>query len=709
MMSCLVQSSPQRTPSLPSTNQNQQLQQFANPVDVPEREQLPISQAPTGRPVVPSVSDNQRTLVALTNQSSTSATTVAELPAYKTPLDNRMSISNLVTSEPVTPILSTPSQPCVESVQPTLPPSFNNSTSAIVAQSEPSLTIQSPVSGSGPALDELFSDDDIIVPESSAIGPNQSHSEFEEGVKEEEEDDDDDDDEEEEEEDDGEPIEPSHYYGGTVPVFRPTMDQFRSFPKFIKRIDNYGMKVGIVKVIPPPEWTAALPAVTEKLKEIRIRHPIIQHINGSQGVFSQTNIEKQRSYTLPQWRKVTEESDHQPPARRGERRKGADSKARMNVRKRPRTMSSAEDSSVAWAQASDPTQKPKRRNGELSAQEVAEFEDFDYRFNASEFTPERCEELERIYWKTITYNNPMYGADMLGSLFTDATKEWNVSHLDNILNDIGVDLPGVNTAYLYFGMWKSTFSWHVEDMDLYSINYLHFGAPKQWYSISQKDEKRFFNIMRSEWPDEYKKCKEFLRHKTFLVSPKYLADRGIKVNKLVHNQGEFVITFPFGYHSGYNLGYNCAESVNFASERWLQIGAKAKKCKCISDAVDIDVQDLAYRLKMKRRLARRMKREMEQKQSNENIAADSDNKEGPSAVSGEPENIAKPHEEPAVGAAPRELSDIEAASGTLAAESSNGWNDRQHSLADISDIVPHSSHDWKKGIPNNSTTIGIVE
>ena len=33
-----------------------------------------------------------------------------------------------------------------------------------------------------------------------------------------------------------------------------------------------------------------------------------------------------------------------------------------------------------------------------------------------------------------------------------------------------------------------------------------------------------------------------------------------------------MITFPFAYHAGYNLGYNCAESTNFASERWIEYG-----------------------------------------------------------------------------------------------------------------------------------------
>ncbi|KAF7572148.1 JmjC domain-containing histone demethylation protein 3D [Pyrenophora tritici-repentis] len=55
--------------------------------------------------------------------------------------------------------------------------------------------------------------------------------------------------------DDGEDIEPDHYFeGGKIPVFKPTMEQFHNFKRFIDKIDKYGMKSGIVKVIPPPEW-----------------------------------------------------------------------------------------------------------------------------------------------------------------------------------------------------------------------------------------------------------------------------------------------------------------------------------------------------------------------------------------------------------------------------------------------------------------------
>ncbi|KAK7203424.1 JmjC domain, hydroxylase-domain-containing protein [Myxozyma melibiosi] len=451
--------------------------------------------------------------------------------------------------------------------------------------------------------------------------PPSCENDFQEPVVEDESDDSLDD--EQEEEEDLEPIEPDHYFDGTVPVFKPTMEQFESFPKFIKRIDSYGMKTGIVKVIPPKEWADALPPITdEQIRKIKIKRPIVQHISGSGGIFAQTNIEKGRSYTLPQWRALSEESDHLPPARRGERRAGSTSH-NDHPRKRTKLTTGAAapaDSDASSAITAATTSAEKKKRGELSAQELAEFENFDYRFDAAEFTDERCAELERIYWKTITYNNPLYGADLLGSLFTDQTKSWNVAKLDNLLSDLGKEVPGVNTAYLYFGMWKSTFAWHVEDMDLYSINYIHFGAPKQWYSISQADRAKFFNMMRNAFPTDYQECKEFLRHKTFNISPTFLKSKGIKVNKVVHRQNEFIITYPYGYHSGYNLGYNCAESVNFATESWLDIGRQAEYCKCLADSVGIDVPDLEARVKARKKAERSQRREERKRKEAESEA-----------------------------------------------------------------------------------------
>ncbi|XP_074594096.1 lysine-specific demethylase 4A-like [Brevipalpus obovatus] len=211
-------------------------------------------------------------------------------------------------------------------------------------------------------------------------------------------------------------------------------------------------------------------------------------------------------------------------------------------------------------------------------------------------TPEHFdyEELERKYWTNIPYNPVIYGADVSGTLYDEDVEEFNINKLNTILDLVntsyGIKIDGVNTAYLYFGMWKTTFAWHTEDMDLYSINYLHFGAPKSWYCVPPEHGRRLERLAEGFFPSSATLCPAFLRHKMYLISPKILKEYGVPYNKITQEAGEFMVNFPYAYHSGYNHGFNCAESTNFAIERWVEYGKRATRCHCRQDSVRINME-----------------------------------------------------------------------------------------------------------------------
>jgi hypothetical protein len=77
------------------------------------------------------------------------------------------------------------------------------------------------------------------------------------------------------------PVQPDHFYGSDgptepaspdvhgrgylnpeddpyaqrgIPVFKPTMDEFRDFEEYMMKVEPWGMRSGIIKIIPPKEW-----------------------------------------------------------------------------------------------------------------------------------------------------------------------------------------------------------------------------------------------------------------------------------------------------------------------------------------------------------------------------------------------------------------------------------------------------------------------
>ena len=203
--------------------------------------------------------------------------------------------------------------------------------------------------------------------------------------------------------------------------------------------------------------------------------------------------------------------------------------------------------------------------------------------------------LERAFWKSVALSPPLYGADVPGSLWdTDAPGPgWSVRHLDTLLRrqvkSAGHALPGVTEPYLYFGTYRSLFAWHTEDMDLYSVNYLHTGAPKVWYFVPPSGRAAFERAAAALYPQDRNSCSEYLRHKESMFAPHLLEKRGVPVVRVVQRPGDYVLTFPGAYHSGFNTGFNIAESTNFATQRWVPYGAMAKACRCVHDSVRIDM------------------------------------------------------------------------------------------------------------------------
>lgn len=110
---------------------------------------------------------------------------------------------------------------------------------------------------------------------------------------------------------------------------------------------------------------------------------------------------------------------------------------------------------------------------------------------------ERCSEAAAIekFWREIEADRarpPLYGADLDMSLFPppDVSPLWNLRRLPDLLRCGPASLPdgmrGITSPFVYFGQWRTVFPMHTEDMDLLSINYLHSGAPKQWYAVPSR-------------------------------------------------------------------------------------------------------------------------------------------------------------------------------------------------------------------------------
>ncbi|XP_036596625.1 lysine-specific demethylase 5C-like isoform X2 [Trichosurus vulpecula] len=157
-----------------------------------------------------------------------------------------------------------------------------------------------------------------------------------------------------------------------------------------------------------------------------------------------------------------------------------------------------------------------------------------------------------------------------------AASGWNLNVMPvlekSVLCHINADISGMKVPWLYVGMVFSAFCWHIEDHWSYSINYLHWGEPKTWYGVPSFAAEHLEEVMKKLTPELFDSQPDLLHQLVTLMNPNTLMSHGVPVVRTNQCAGEFVITFPRAYHSGFNQGYNFAEAVNFCTADWLPAG-----------------------------------------------------------------------------------------------------------------------------------------
>ncbi|KAM9785478.1 LOW QUALITY PROTEIN: lysine-specific demethylase 5B-B [Neosynchiropus ocellatus] len=153
---------------------------------------------------------------------------------------------------------------------------------------------------------------------------------------------------------------------------------------------------------------------------------------------------------------------------------------------------------------------------------------------------------------------------------------WNLNNLammnPSVLTHVTADICGMTLPWLYVGMCFSSFCWHIEDHWSYSINYLHWGEPKTWYGAPGFAAEQLEEVMRKLAPELFESQPDLLHQLVTIMNPNTLMAHGVPIYRTNQCAGEFVVTFPRAYHSGFNQGFNFAEAVNFCTVDWMPLG-----------------------------------------------------------------------------------------------------------------------------------------
>ncbi|KAL4442296.1 hypothetical protein ABPG74_005637 [Tetrahymena malaccensis] len=306
-----------------------------------------------------------------------------------------------------------------------------------------------------------------------------------------------------------------------VPTVFPTEEEFKDPYKLFAMLHEQGYhKHGIVKIIPPKSWKPQynFDKITEK---VTTRTQILAELSQAQP-FSQNNDQ----YTYKEFKKMADDF-----------KKTYKFQTKTNFQNEYRQIEYE-----FW----EHVEHPELFKDELEVEYAADLPSKKY---GSAFSV-----MDNMHNSTFNLNNIN---SIKNSLFQHFSKDHS-------------GISGISNPWVYLGMMFASFCWHVEDLYMCALNYLHIGEAKTWYGIPPEYKYKFEEVYKKTYPHIFKKKPDVLFHINLMLSPAVALENGIPVYRTEQKPGEFIFTFPKTYHAGFSHGFNCGEAVNVITFDWFQ-------------------------------------------------------------------------------------------------------------------------------------------
>ncbi|KAK4281297.1 hypothetical protein QN277_012813 [Acacia crassicarpa] len=361
-------------------------------------------------------------------------------------------------------------------------------------------------------------------------------------------------------------------------IFRPTEEEFKDTLEYIASIRSKAEPYGICRIIPPPTWQ---PQCLLKEKDIWENSKFVTQIQRIDGLQVQCQREVMDNSSI----------NSETKARRG--------------------LTVALDSQPGNENPHDVEDSESKLGPTFSLSTFKKFaDDFNAKYfdcdnsvvGSDEKLEQYVENIEGEYGRII--QNPTHEIEVLvGNNLGDGVLSsgfpmisdpleslkypecmrsgWNLNNMcmqsGSLLSFESLEVSSKFTPQVHVGMCFSSFNWEVKEHHLYSLCYMHVGEPRVWYSIPgrfaadfETVRKEHLLVLFAKQPDSHDN----------LLSSTLLKSKGIPVYRCVQYPREFVLVFPGAYHSGFDCGFNCSESVSFAPLDWLLHGQKVVELYC---------------------------------------------------------------------------------------------------------------------------------